>query len=276
MSTVFFFVQKMDVPEPVQKRLRRIAEHLDELIRVDVVKELGDRGLEDPVYRILRYLTLAEIWEVISHSSAVRSWLHRRGIWKKLAEDRIPRERLDKIIRKLTYLNRKKLPNYFWIILATEAEIFDSRNGHIMRKHVRKTSDYDELSVDITIIDSDERILETCGDAFPNGYYITSQILEQPNIRGKLMYVSIVRITPEMSNNNEVASVVFWYRILVGGGKAMVQTFDDGAVGLPKDKLLDLYFFREAHQQVAYGHFEPAFMLPEEQNFKTIRSEAFN
>jgi hypothetical protein len=273
----------MESREPNKKRLRRISNQLDEMVRVDIVKELGDRGLEGAVYGILRHLILAEIWEVISHSSALRQWMHRRNIWKKLAEDRIPGDLLQGVIKELSWRIRNRGGiNYMWIILAIDSQIFDTENGTIMRKW---KNEYGEPSVQITQILHDEGVVDTFERAFPNGHKIYAEVLEKTDINGKRVVVAVLELLPEhydekndeyFEHNDPVDFAVFWYLILAGGGTAMVQTFKGGVFGLSQETVLDTFFFEQAYQQLTAGSFEPAVMLPTgDEPYKMIRSEVF-
>lgn len=274
----------MDAPEPNKKRLRRISDQLDAMVRVDIVKELGDRGLEGAVYGILRHLTLAEIWEVISYSPPLRQWMHRRGIWKKLAEDRIPDKRLTKVTRKLgRSLSRTRGINYMWILLAIESQIFETREGTVMRKW--KTV-HGKTCVQITEMNHDEGVLSSFEEAFPNGHDISANVLEKNDMRGKRAVLAVIEITPDnfdktifrhVKNDDETAFIVFWYLILAGGGEAMVKSFKEGMYGLSQEVVVDTLFFEAAYNQINDEHFEPAVLLPQdEETYKTIRSEAFH
>jgi hypothetical protein len=270
----------MDAPtQPNKKRLRRIADQLEQMVRVDMVKGLGDRGLDDAVYRILRHLTLAEIWEVISHSPPMRQWMHRKGVWKKLAEARIPEERLTNVIRELkSHLSKTRGINYMWIILAFESEIFDSKEAHVMRKWKTK---YGEPCVQITGILHNDDVMFSFERAFPNGHAIYAEVLEKTDINGKRAVVPVLEITYNdydekndeyYDDDYETAFVVFWYFILASGGKAMAQSFEGGVLGLSKEMALDMSFFEMAHTQLVATEFKSVQMLPEgEETYKSIR-----
>lgn len=273
----------MDVREPNKKRLRRVADELEKMVRVDIVNELGNRGLEGAVYGILRHLILAEIWEVISHSPPLRQWMHRRGMWQKLAEDRISPDLLKRVREELSLeLIKGRGINYLWILLAVNSQIFDTKEGTVMRKWKNR---HGEWSVQLSQIVSSEDVIHLFERAFPTGHVIFAIVLEKTDINGKRATLGVLEIRPDnydrndryIDNDDEASFIAFWYYILASGGTAMVQVFEEGVYGLSQETVLDTVFFEAAYQQMETGEFEPPIMLPEgQETYKMIRAECIH
>jgi hypothetical protein len=217
----------MEAQEPVQKRLRRIAEHLDELMRVDMVKSLGEHGLENVVFQILQYLEIGEIWEVISHNLKLRQWLHRRGVWRRLAEMRIKKENLDAFMARLLLLSSVTNVNYFWYLCVAQGYAVRTASGIIVRKWWAKSKNErfaseNKLSFKASRMDGD--LFSTFIQAFPGlGYKIEMEPETETNYD---------EVTIKLSDKTEgvfatdatvkAAQDVFLYMILARGGSVLV------------------------------------------------------
>jgi hypothetical protein len=227
----------MDAREPEQKRLRRIAEELDEIYRMDMMKSLGERGQPEIVLNILRFLTAGEIWEVISHSLPLRQLLHRRGVWKRLAEMKFGTKSVDAFVARLRNVSNLTEVNYFWYICVREGYAVRTKSGIVVRKWRKpttknepKTYQLDDgrvfyspsknwLEFRMTRFDSD--LVSTYTRAFPDAHYKIDTEVDALIFDGN--------DDPIFASKDTVttAQTVFVYMIMARGGSVLVSIHND-------------------------------------------------
>jgi hypothetical protein len=162
----------MDAPEPERKRLKQITERLEELRRLDIVKSLGERNLAHVVLQILQYLQLGEIWEVISHSVELRQWLHRQGIWKLLAEQRVTKEKREAFLARLGTISSVDVVNWFWYLCVENADAVKTTSGIYVQK---LNISVELLEFEFLVQKMDNDLFSTMIRAFPDAKYKFTQ-----------------------------------------------------------------------------------------------------
>jgi hypothetical protein len=254
----------MDAPEPDSKRLRRVAEHLEQLRKLDMVKSLGEHGQDIVVLQIFRYLQLSEIWEVISHSSALRVWLHEMRIWNTLARERLGKAMLDEVVDLLKGDLRSRLGiNYFWILLAQECSIFKTEDGSFIKK------EDDGINVLVDMIDTDDKVLDTMERVFPDGCRLTGE-MTAPGISydGQTVRLPVISMGPTYGPT-QAEWVEFFYLILARGGSAVVEPPPTNLA--TRKEVLDAIYFKRVYRNM-YG-IETDEGLGVVAKFNLIRSE---
>jgi hypothetical protein len=135
--------------EPEQKRLRRIAEHLEDEI---------DRAFHFPLeefiahksamIHMLQFLTLEEAYRVSLASQRIYEWFQRNDIWYALAVKWLSPARLAQCEQWVAQVKPKgKRVNYLWLLLAefvhsTFSDTFPDRNTFDFRLTEHHWHDY--------------------------------------------------------------------------------------------------------------------------------------
>lgn len=132
----------MEDPEPEQKRIKRIADHIeDEIVRAQHLPLEELIRHKAFMVRLLQFLSIEEAYAVSLASRRIYEWFQQNDIWYALAQRWLTPERLAQCEAWVEQVKPKgKRINYLWLLMGEYAERFPA--SYIMIYNDRKKAVY--------------------------------------------------------------------------------------------------------------------------------------